>query len=248
MYSIKMRSSKDKPHEKGGKHISGAERIVSEDKIENELISMYRRAITHERGKADFINLKVEKIKEEHIVYKPLLKISCTSAKTKEEGLAIAKKELKSLNIEEIAIEKGINLLNSLKDSMHGAMILNSKTGERLDKRGIKGVRATKMGSANHETYEKALNREGYKGEHVEEALILASKVAGHKNIIAELCWSDDPDYVTGYVGSSKKGYTRIPIIKDKGNPIGGRIFFVNPNTDLEELYNYLEEQVVLIK
>ena len=60
MYSIKMRSAKGGPHEEGGKHISGAERILREDEIEEELINVYRRAITHEKGKPDFINLKIE--------------------------------------------------------------------------------------------------------------------------------------------------------------------------------------------
>ena len=70
MYSIKMRCSKGGPHEEGGKHISGAERILREDEIEEELINVYRRAITHERGKPDFINLKIEKIDEdEHITF-----------------------------------------------------------------------------------------------------------------------------------------------------------------------------------
>ena len=37
MYSIKMRCSKGGPHEDGGRHISGAERILREDEIEEEL-------------------------------------------------------------------------------------------------------------------------------------------------------------------------------------------------------------------
>ena len=43
LYNIKMRSSKGGPHEKGGKHISGAERILREDEIEDEIIRMYPR-------------------------------------------------------------------------------------------------------------------------------------------------------------------------------------------------------------
>ena len=65
-----MRCSKGGPHEEGGKHISGAERILREDEIEEELINVYRRAITHERGKPDFINLKIEEIDEDDIRFK----------------------------------------------------------------------------------------------------------------------------------------------------------------------------------
>ena len=39
MFSIKMRSSKGGPHEKGGRHISGIERIVNEDEVESEIIN-----------------------------------------------------------------------------------------------------------------------------------------------------------------------------------------------------------------
>lgn len=76
---------------------------------------------------------------------------------------------------------------------------------------------------------------------------MLASKVAGADDIIAELCWSDDPDYVTGYVASSKFGYKRIPVMKEMGSPVGGRIFFVKEGTDLNSLCSYLQEQAVLI-
>ena len=58
MFSIKMRSSKGGPHEKGGRHISGIERIVNEDEVESEIINAYRRARMHERGDSDFKILK----------------------------------------------------------------------------------------------------------------------------------------------------------------------------------------------
>ena len=33
--------------------------------------------------------------------------------------------------------------------------------------------------------------------------------------VVAELCWSDDPDYTTGYVAGKNIGYVRIkPIYK----------------------------------
>lgn len=65
--------------------------------------------------------------------------------------------------------------------------------------------------------------------------------------MVAELCWSDDPDYVVGYVGSVKNGYRRIPVLKEKHCPIGGRVFFLRPDTDVAALINYYEEEVVFI-
>ena len=252
MYSIKMRCSQGGPHEEGGRHISGAERILREDEVERELINVYRRAITHERGEPDFINLKIEKIDEKDIIYKKRLTINQHEVSNKEEGLELAKEILKENSVSEDAAQKGIERLFNLQDSIHGAMLIDKDSGERIDKRGIKGVRVTGMGSADVEKYKKSLEDDGREGLHLEEALILASKIASCKGIVGELCWSDDPSYVIGYVGT-KDSYERIPILKEKGNPIGGRLFFVDQsqldeNYALEDLINYLEKQVVLIE
>ena len=252
MYSIKMRCSKGGPHEEGGKHISGAERILREDEVEEELINVYRRAITHERGKPDFINLKIEEIDEDEIIYKKRLKINQHHVDSKEEGLNLAKEFLKENSVSEESAEKGIQSILDLEDSIHGAMLIDKDSGERLDDKGIRGVRVTGIASADITKYKESLKNDGREGLHLEEALILASKIASCKGIVAELCWSDDPSYVIGYVGT-KENYERIPILKDKGNPVGGRVFFVDANQlnddyTLDDLIAYLEKQVVLIE
>ena len=252
MYSIKMRCSKGGPHEEGGKHISGAERILREDEVEEELINVYRRAITHERGKPDFINLKIEEIDEDEIIYKKRLKINQHHVDSKEEGLNLAKEFLKENSVSEESAEKGIQSILDLEDSIHGAMLIDKDSGERLDNKGIRGVRVTGIASADITKYKESLKNDGREGLHLEEALILASKIASCKGIVAELCWSDDPSYVIGYIGT-KENYERIPILKDKGNPVGGRVFFVDANQlnddyTLDDLIAYLEKQVVLIE
>ena len=85
LYNIKMRSSKGGPHEKGGKHISGAERILRDDEIEDEIIRMYQRALNHEKGSVDFINIKIQKVDEEDIVYVPQLSIEEFDVNNQEE-------------------------------------------------------------------------------------------------------------------------------------------------------------------
>ena len=252
MYSIKMRCSKGGPHEKGGKHISGAERILREDELEDELINVYRRAITHERGKPDFINFKIEEIDEKDIIYKKRLNVKQHHVSSKEEGLELAKEILKENTVSEEAAEKGIQSILNLEDSIHGSMLLDKDTGIRIDKNENKGVRVTGIASADIKKYKESLRNDGREGLHLEEALILASKIASCRGVVAELCWSDDPSYVIGYVGT-KDNYERIPILKDKGNPIGGRIFFIDTNQldddyTLDDLINYLEKQVVLIE
>ena len=252
MYSIKMRCSKGGPHEEGGKHISGAERILREDEVEQELINVYRRAITHERGKPDFINFKIEEINEEDIIYKKRLNINQHHVNSKDEGLDLAKEILMKNSVSKESANKAIETLLSLEDSMHGAMLFDKDSGERIDNKGMKGVRVTGIASADVAKYRKSLKNDGREGLHLEEALILASKIASSKGIVAELCWSDDPSYVIGYVGT-KENYERIPILKDEGNPIGGRVFFVDANQlnddyTLDDLIAYLEKQVVLIE
>ena len=252
MYSIKMRCSKGGSHEEGGKHISGAERILREDEVEQELINIYRRAITHERGKPDFINLKIEEIDENEIIYKKRLNINQHDVSSKEEGLNLAKELLIKNTVSKESANKAIKNLLDLEESMHGAMLIDKDTGERIDNKGIKGVRVTGIASADIRKYKESLKNDGREGLHLEEALILASKIASCKAVVAELCWSDDPSYVIGYVGT-KESYERIPILKDKGNPVGGRVFFIDSNQlnddyTLEDLIDYLEKQVVLIE
>ena len=247
-----MRCSKGGPHEEGGKHISGAERILREDEVEQELINVYRRAITHERGKPDFINFKIEEINEEDIIYKKRLNINQHHVNSKDEGLDLAKEILMKNSVSKESANKAIETLLSLEDSMHGAMLFDKDSGERIDNKGMKGVRVTGIASADVAKYRKSLKNDGREGLHLEEALILASKIASSKGIVAELCWSDDPSYVIGYVGT-KENYERIPILKDEGNPIGGRVFFVDANQlnddyTLDDLIAHLEKQVVLIE
>lgn len=69
LYSVKMRSSLGGTHGKGGRHISGAERIVSEELVDETVISMMRRAREHERGCADFIQVKVEEVPDAAVSY-----------------------------------------------------------------------------------------------------------------------------------------------------------------------------------
>ena len=72
LYSVKMRSSLGGAHGVGGQHISGAERIVTKNSVEQEMISMLHRAWEHDRGAADFIQFKVEALRHEGITCCPL--------------------------------------------------------------------------------------------------------------------------------------------------------------------------------
>ncbi len=248
LYSLKMRSSFGGVHGEGGRHISGAERIVGEDLVEATIISMLHRARTHSRGAADFIQVKVEEVKENEISRCPLLAMYQRNTKTKDEGRRAARNELLRAGVSARAAEAAFTALESLADSMRGAIIMDAVTGTRLDEEGSRGIRCSSMDIADAASYESDLQIRGLAGDHPREAMVLASKVAHGPGTVAELCWSDDPDYVTGYVSSKTFGYGRITVMKDKGDPIGGRVFFVAPGTNLAAYKEYMENQVVLVE
>ncbi|MGN0847472.1 MAG: 8-amino-7-oxononanoate synthase, partial [Kiritimatiellia bacterium] len=63
-----------------------------------------------------------------------------------------------------------------------------------------------------------------------------------------EICVSDDPDYVTGYVATRELGYRRITVIKEAGDPNGGRIFlYRGARADVAKTIRFLEETPVLV-
>jgi 6-carboxyhexanoate--CoA ligase len=77
------------------------------------------------------------------------------------------------------------------------------------------------------------------------EALAVATKVLW-SGVLAELCWSDDPEYEAGYVATPAAGYARFPHFKPRG-AVGGRAFFLARGTDIAELVRRLEAQAMLI-
>lgn len=246
MYSVRMRAAQGGRHEEGGRHISGAERIVPYEEIEAMAAGMLQRAFSHTRGSADFISITVEKVECCTLHKVPLLPISAAETLTVEEGHAAAMQALMAAGVTVAGAARGISTLLSLTDSMRGAILLCAVTGERLDATGMRGIRVSRMDIENEEEFIKQLMAQKIHNTHVREALVLASKVAAGPGMAAELCWSDDPEYTTGYV-ASPQGYVRIPHCKSLGNSVGGRVFFIKPQTDLSLLENYLQYQPVLV-
>jgi 6-carboxyhexanoate--CoA ligase len=132
---------------------------------------------------------------------------------------------------------------------MRGAMIMDAKTGERLEPDPSRGVRVSRMDLTPEcrSTVEQEMLSLGLGHRRVIEALVLAGKVLCAPGVVAELCWSDSPEYTTGYVADPQGGYQRISALKSDGDPHGGRVFFVNlEGVSLTELVAYLELQAVL--
>ena len=238
LYSVRMRAAQGGPHEKGGHHISGAERIVKLEEVGTIAQSLADRALHHSKGTADFINITVDLIPPEKIRYIDCLKVEEHKTSSISESHQLASDLLNDSAISKTAVHKAISMLKRLDRSMRGAMLVDAITGERLDT-GDRGVRVSHMDSFDSH----ALGD----NEHMREALVLASKVQSAEGVVGELCWSDDPDYTVGYVACNGV-YHRIPNMKELGSNIGGRVFFVRSDIDSESVIEYLERAPVLVQ
>lgn len=229
-------------------HITGAEGLYKD----NELVRVVRdyaiRALTHPKGKSDKVVITLEGLKENPRALKalPVCTLRCDSPS---EAKRIVTMILRRLAISEDAIKTGFSILRG-KETMRGAAIVSKESGVRLEPDKARGVRASRMGIEKKtlKSLSVRLSRHGLNRDTVKEAIILATKVAVHPDVRAELCISDDPDYSTGYVASRDLGYLRIPNIKNNGSKQGGRVFFVNEDADMPALLNYLELCPVLIR
>lgn len=233
MFSIKMRASKK------GKHISGAESIVDKEDVEFIVNEFVKRAMFHENGAPDFINLKIEEINDDEIKYFKHLPIKTIECKNKEEAREKAKNILKNEGIPDELIDKAFKIIDN--GGMRGAAILNMD-GERLEPDKERGVRVKNI-STTKELKNKILkNKLGT--DRTIDAIAIATKVI-KLGVIAELCTSDNKSYTTGYV-ATKDGYFRITNLKNAGED-GGRVFFVKNDVDIDDLIDKLENKPFII-
>jgi 6-carboxyhexanoate--CoA ligase len=155
-------------------------------------------------------------------------------------------KILTSVGITERAVEEAFRALN-IGITMRGAMLMDIE-GVRLEPDLLRGVRVTRMGIAKKASADlsRKLGRLGLNNNTVKEALILASKVHKSRMVLGELCISDDPNYTTGYIATRTHGYIRLPRIKKRGIPYGGRAFFITGG-EVKDLIKYLQHTPVII-
>lgn len=238
LYSVRMRAAQGGPHEKGGHHISGAERIVKLEEVGAIAQVLADRALHHSKGTADFINITVDLIPSNEITYIDCLEVEEHRAKTIAAAHQSAIELLQGPDITNMAVQNAIALLKGLDSSMRGAMLVDATTGKRIDA-GNRGVRVSHMDSFD--------SKDLGDNDHMREALVLASKVQSAEGIVGELCWSDDPDYTVGYVACNGI-YHRISNMKELGSAIGGRVFFVQSDIDRDSIIEYLEKAPVLVQ
>ena len=239
LYSMKMRASRT---EKGkSEHISGAERILPENALAKNAGAMIERALHHSKGRADYIQVKIEEARPEEIE-----RIEALPVSTRETANAAEGQEAILSFLREIGIANGDAVMKKFRETyaMRGAMLLDADTLERLEPDPARGIRATYMDAEYGDARGSCAGK-----NHFGEAVVLASKVANAPHILAEICVSDDPGYVTGYVASKKTGYVRITRLKEPDDPNGGRIFlYRGPREDVPKTIAYLEKQKTLVK
>ena len=268
-YSLKMRASQQvgKGDQKHEQHISGAERIVCRDSVEAVCAAMARRALTHSKGDPDFINIKIEKVHESDIQVLEALPVTRIDVNTWQEGrnkaFELVNKAIRAarhsregenptaFDSRHPRENEDLNILHNFKEKlpellratfpMRGAMLYDIATDTRLEPDQLRGVRATYMDALHSSVVDSTKN-------HFNEAIVLATKVANAPGIVAELCISDDPNYITGYVASKELGYIRIMKMKEMGDENGGRIFlFDSRKAKAEDCIEYLQKKKVLV-
>ena len=100
LYSIKMRASKK---ENGTDvHISGAEKTVEAPDVDIFANALIERGMHHSKGEADALNLKINKVCKENIIYLDALSVETIEVETWEKGKEEIKKYLKENNLKNI--------------------------------------------------------------------------------------------------------------------------------------------------
>lgn len=247
LYSVRMRASCH------GQHLAGAERIVAEAAVSEVTAALTARAMSCPNTAADEIHCSVERIDPASVRYAQLPDVVTYQVHDWQEGRHVASCLLVGAGVQADIAAQAVQLLASGAGSggkvMRGAVIMDARNGERIETDLSRGVRVSRMDLSPkcRSELERVLASAGLGHHRVLEALVLAGKVLGAPGIVAELCWSDDPNYLTGYVADPQRGYQRISDLKSVGDLRGGRVFFVDrAEVLLEELVDYLERQTVL--
>src|SRR5512135_2672112 len=175
VYSVRMRASL------GGHHISGAERIVGLEHIPAVTAELMRRAMEHERGVPDAVNVSVASLAGREFQRFPPLPVTTIKAENVKEARDMAVVLLVRAGVSEGAARTSLDIITQgaspHSSNMRGAMIVDAKSGGRLEKDAAQGIRARNVDYAWDSLPElvEALVRRGLGDIHVREALALAT-------------------------------------------------------------------------
>lgn len=248
LFSVRMRASAGGAHEDGGRHLSGAERLANADELEHVALELLGR------GRAacpDHLRLAIDRIDREAIATTPCLDVTTVDAPDTASARVCATHVLHRAGVSPSAVNAAFSLLEhgARGDAMpsSGAILLDLVTGDRVETVSHTGVRASRFDYAaeSRTLIRAALEAAGLGHFRTFEALALATKV-NWSGVTAELCWSDDPGYVAGYVATAPDGYVRFPGFKPEG-AVGGRVFFVSESIEVGVLSERLTRTPLII-
>jgi 6-carboxyhexanoate--CoA ligase len=247
LYSVRMRAST------GQSHLSGAERLVPRDRIDLTMKELVNRALSKQLA-PDQIVVTIDALGDIPVLSVPSLDLVSLDMHSITACRENAARVLKAFCVSSSAVLAAFRALEQGASpdggNMRGAMLIDAETGERLEQDQSRGVRVSRFDWSDgaSERIDRELSALGLTHFRTKEALALATKVAYAPGIVAELCWSDEPDYTAGYVADRTIGYVRFPHMKQAGNGFGGRAFFVTrDDLDRNALMAYLQETPVLI-
>jgi len=247
LYSVRMRAST------GQSHLSGAERLVPRDRIDLTIKELVDRALSKQIA-PDQIVVTIDALGDVPVRSVPSLDLVSLDMHDIAACRENAARALEASGVSSSAVLAAFRALEQGASpdggNMRGAMLIDAETGERLEPDQTRGVRVSRFDWSDgaSERIDRELSALGLTHFRTKEALALATKVAYAPGIVAELCWSDEPDYTAGYVADRTKGYVRFAHLKQAGNGFGGRAFFVaHGDLDRNALLAYLQETPVLI-
>ena len=247
LYSVRMRASASRSH------LSGAERLVTRDHIDQTAAELVRRALS-KKVSPDQVVVTIDALGT--IPVRAITSLDLCSLKIREVTACRknAARVLAASGVSTSAVLTAFRLLDAGAarggGSMRGAMIMDAATGDRLEPDRSRGLRVSRFDWSDEASaqIDRELSALGLTHFRTKEALALASKVACAPGMVAELCWSDDDDYTAGYIATRTAGYIRLPMMKQMGIAAGGRVFFVNSaGLDMNSLVSYLQSEPVLI-
>ncbi len=247
-YSLRMRASN------AGRHLSGAERIGRREDIPALTAALAQRALTHRGGSTDRVNCTIERLNAKAIRYGALPEVQSWQVENWQAGRRLAGRLLANAGVSREAVAASLAALDQGPGPggqvMRGAMVVDAASGERLEPDQARGVRVSHMDVLPEERQGviQGLAAAGLDHHRVLEALVLAGKVLQAPGLVAELCWSDDPEYLTGYVAMPGNGYQRICPLKEPGSRRGGRAFLVDRREWHSQVFvDFMEETPMLL-
>jgi 6-carboxyhexanoate--CoA ligase len=248
LYSVRMRATST-----GQSHLSGAERLAPREPIDLTVKELVNRALSKQLT-PDQVVVTIDALDDIPVRDVPSLDLVSLNIHDRDACKENATRVLAATGITVTAARSAFHILEQGAapggGNMRGATIIDAENGERLESDRSRGVRVSRFDWSDEasDRIDRELSALGLTHFRTKEALALATKVAFAPGIIAELCWSDDPDYTAGYVASLTTGYVRFPQMKQAGNRFGGRAFFVKRDRfDRNALMNYLQETPVII-